>query len=67
MGLPLRISALKDAAPTAERKRAITEAASRLVNTTPGGMGAQYKFLAVTGSRGLPLSAEQKWPFDWEE
>lgn len=66
MGLPLRVAALEKAAPSEERRAAIRQAASRLINTTSGGMGAQYKFFAVTSSQVLDALPEEKWPFEWE-
>lgn len=61
MGLQLRVETLKRSALSDERKTDIENAAKRLVD--PTGMGKQYQFLGVTGSKNIQLTAEQSWPF----
>ena len=60
MGLQIRVDALKQAARD-DRKLEIEKAANRLID--PIGMGTQYQFLAVTGTKHAKLTAEQRWPF----
>ncbi|KAI9508435.1 DUF185-domain-containing protein [Russula earlei] len=59
MGIGARIAALKRAAASPDRARAVEKAAARLVDVM--GMGREYKVLGVTG--GVGGSAEEKWPF----
>ena len=52
---------MKRASRDNDRKKDIEAAAKRLID--PAGMGSQYKFLAVTGTRSAKLTTEQSWPF----
>lgn len=63
MQMDARVEALKKAAQNEQRKMEIDRAAKRLVDRT--GMGIQYQFMAVTGTRHLQqeLTQEQLWPF----
>lgn len=61
MGIQVRVESLKKAAKDDQRKADIEQAASRLVDKL--GMGTQYQFMAVTGTRHLEQTPEQKWPF----
>lgn len=56
MGLQLRVDALTRAAPTEERRAAITDAARRLVDRT--GMGTAYQVLGMTSG-----GTQDTWPF----
>ena len=63
MHIQARVDALKKAATNEQRKADIERAAKRLVDRT--GMGSQYQFMAVTGTKHLqpPPTDEQMWPF----
>jgi NADH dehydrogenase [ubiquinone] 1 alpha subcomplex assembly factor 7 len=61
MGIQLRVEALKKAVRDEKRKTDIEQAAQRLIDKT--GMGAQYQFMGITGTKHLQQTEEQKWPF----
>lgn len=61
MGIQLRVKALKKAVKGEQQKANIEKAASRLIDRL--GMGAQYQFLGITGTKSLRLTQEQTWPF----
>ncbi|KAJ3549004.1 hypothetical protein NM688_g5227 [Phlebia brevispora] len=61
MGLQLRVDALKKSASSEARKADIEAAAKRLID--PLGMGRQYQFLGITGTRNIQPTPEQCWPF----
>jgi NADH dehydrogenase [ubiquinone] 1 alpha subcomplex assembly factor 7 len=63
MGFELRVDALTRAAPSCERKEAITNAAQRLVDRN--GMGKEYQFLGVTASTNGSSTTDDGilWPF----
>ncbi|KAI8980089.1 DUF185-domain-containing protein [Trametes punicea] len=61
MGLQARLDALTAAAKDEERKKAIEQAAKRLVD--PTGMGTQYQVMGMTGKRKAALTDEERWPF----
>ncbi|OBZ72104.1 NADH dehydrogenase [ubiquinone] complex I, assembly factor 7 [Grifola frondosa] len=61
MGIETRVNALKSAAKSDERRRAMELAGNRLVD--PTGMGTQYQVMGLTGLRKSEPTAEERWPF----